>query len=120
VQYIIHKNKTMKKGLICSVYKSFNNDGSVSDCTNNGISSKVVNITLCGDGIPEIFEANEEQPAFKVVKRNIFPNDPSYMHVEPVERPTGNGWMYGGNICYCSDSRFPARYPLKIHDRQEF
>lgn len=101
------------KGLIVYVYKS-----SLGDCTNGGISSKVDKITLCGDGIPEIFEASADAPPFRVVRRNL--RDGEYLHVEPWERPTGSGWMFGGNICNTSDSRFPNKYPLKIHDRQEF
>jgi hypothetical protein len=112
------------KGLIVEVYKSFQRDGKVSDCTNNGITSRVNKITLVGEGIPEIFEADEDAPAFKVVRRMLSHSDTDnhkeeYLHVEPIERPTGIGWMYGGNICSTSDSRFPNRYPLKIHDRQE-
>lgn len=106
------------KGLTANVFKSRHKSGNIINCTNNGLSSKVEEITIIGDEVPEIFVATEEAPAFKVVTR-ILSGEP-YKHLEPIERPTGTGWMYGGNIAYCSDSRFPNKYPLKIHDRQEF
>ena len=37
------------KGLIVEVYKSFQRDGKISDCTNNGITSRVNQITLVGE-----------------------------------------------------------------------
>ena len=101
-------------GLTVEVYKGRFNAGSDMQ-----ISDRVKQITLVGEGIPTLNEADDSAPAFKVVKRNIH-GIGEYLHVEPVERPTGLGWMYGGNICYTSDSRFPNTYPLKIHDRQEF
>ena len=88
------------------------------DCTNGGISSVCENIILCGEGLPELSEVTEKTPAFKVVRRIISGRE--YLHVEPINKPDGRGWMFGGNLCYCSDSRFPCDYPLKIHDRQEF
>lgn len=118
MQTVVSCEPAPLRGLTVSVYKEFYRDGSVMDCTNNGISSKVFNITLCGPGLPEISEAGPDEPPFRLVKRNL--SDGDYMHVEPWERPTGSGWMFGGNICKTSDSRFPSRYALNIHDRQEF
>lgn len=117
LQTVVNCEIAPLKGLICEVYKSFNNDGSVSDCTNNGITSKVNRILLCGPGIPEIFEADESLPAFRLVKRNLFGSE--YLHVEPWEKPKRTGWMFGGNLCKTSDSRFPSKYALNIHDREE-
>jgi len=101
-------------GLIVEVYKPA--DG--HDCTNNGLSSKVKHILLCGPGLPELFTESEDCPAFRVIKRNLSSGE--YIHIEPWERPEGNGWMYGGNIADTSDSRKPWKYPVHIHDRQEF
>jgi hypothetical protein len=110
VQAVVSCEIAPLKGLTVEVYTScFSGDG---------ISSRVKFITLCGEGLPELFEAKEDRPAFRVVKRNI--SGQEYTHVEPWEKPEGRGWMYGGNICCTSDSRFPNQYPLKIHDRQEF
>ena len=91
------------KGLICEVFRPVNR----IDCTNGGLSSEVNSILLTGPGIPEIFNASPDCPAFKVVRRSIYPGGAQYIHFEPWERPTGFGWMYGGYHCYTSDSRFP-------------
>ena len=103
------------RGLIIEVYRPADR----IDCTAGGLSSKVNSILLAGDEIPEIFTASDDCPAFRIVRRQIYAGA-KYIHVEPWERPTGNGWQFGGNCCYTSDSRFPNHYPLKIHDRQEF
>lgn len=102
------------KGLHAYVYRSAG-----QDCTNHGLTEKANNITIVGDGIPEIFEANDKTPAFKVVRRVIFGEQ--YLHLEPVNPPPAGwiGWMNGGNVADSSDSRFPAKYPLRIHDRAE-
>lgn len=101
-------------GLIINVYK----DADGHDCTNNGISSKVKCLLLSGEGIPEIFEASEDCPPVRLVKRNL--SNGEYLHIEPWEHAIGTGWMYGGNIADTSDSRKPWKYPVHIHDRQEF
>ena len=108
----IEKVEQVLKGLRCSIYRDD------YDCPLNLTDARnLKHITLVGPGLPEVFEADDEAPAFMVVTRNI---QGEYKHIEPVERPTGTGWMYGGHIAYTSDGRFPNRYPLKIHDRQEF
>jgi len=96
------------KGLLVEVYHSRN------DCTNGGVSSMVYEAVIVGDGIPEIFAPSENAPALKLVRRIICGSP--YLHLEPVE---SGQYMYGGNIAYSSDGRFPNDYPLKIHDRQE-
>lgn len=114
LQTVVSCEPAPLRGLLVEVYKPA--DG--HDCTNNGKSSTVKNILLCGQDIPELFEETEERPAFRLVKRNLQGGE--YLHVEPWKRPTGNGWMYGGNIADTSDSRKPWKYPVHIHDRQEF
>jgi hypothetical protein len=49
-----------------------------------------------------------------------------YLHAEPVDgerdaRREGKtvGPMFGGNFVYTSDSRFPNKYPIPVHDRWE-
>ena len=89
------------------------------DCTNGGVSSKYDEFILVGKGIPEIFETNDKTLALKLVERTI--GGARYLHAEPIEspRPGCVGWMFGGNFIWTSDSRFPNRYPISIHDRQE-
>lgn len=103
------------KGLRVSVYKN----GRGGDCSNGGVSSRCDDLTLVGPGIPEIFEADEDAPAVRLVTREIFGRE--YVHAEPLDgrRDGAVGWMAGGAFIYTSDGRFPMRYPISLHDRQE-
>ena len=114
MQTVVKCEPAPLRGLIVEVYRPADR----CDCSNGGKSSEVKSILLAGEGIPEIFEASTDCPAFRLVKRNLFGSE--YLHIEPWERPTGTGWMYGGNIADTSDSRKPWKYPVHIHDRQEF
>ena len=58
------------KGLHCNIYK-----WSLGDCSNGGISSKAKEVTLVGDNIDQIFEADEDHPAVKIVKRFLSGRD---------------------------------------------
>jgi hypothetical protein len=118
LQTVVSCEITPLKGLIVDVYYSVDRDGTPQDCTNNGLSSNHRTIMLCGEGLPEIFTSSDDIPAFRVVK-NVY-RWGEHIHVEPWEKPHGYGWMFGGNYCKTSDSRFPHFYPLAIHDRQEF
>lgn len=62
---------------------------------------------------------NPPENLCKVVERFLFGR--YYYHVEPMARPEGIGWMYGGCIVDTSDSRWGeiSEYPLHLHDRQE-
>lgn len=92
------------------------------DCSNGGISSKFDEILVeCPDGWQEIDENNPPENLCKIVVRDLgFTVD---VHVEPVVKPNGAGWMYGGCIVDTSDSRWTRLkghyYPLKLHDRCE-
>lgn len=98
--------------------------GTISDCTNGGVTSKNERVLV----LPEGVEATPEQlmgklPILKIVRRNI--GGKPYLHAEPVNRP-GKGsigsWMAGGNFIYSCDSRFRewiCEYPVSVHDRTE-
>lgn len=101
------------KALSINVYK----DGSGYDCTNGGISSKYKSLLLvCDEGNIEIDENNLPENLVKIIV-----GYKGAIYIEPVARPSGVGWMAGGNIAYSCDSRFRrlSPYPLSIHDRQE-
>jgi hypothetical protein len=102
------------KGLLVFVYKN-----PLGDCTAKGISHDKTQLILIGEGIPEIFEGDETNTV-RLVKRNLGYNEP-YLHVEPVNYDENNKpwFMAGGNFVYTSDSRFPNKYPISIHDRVE-
>lgn len=105
------KNKLPIRGLRCYVYTNPLFKG----CSNGGISSRVTEVTLVGPDIPQIFYVSAEAPAVKLVKRNI---GGEYVHAEPVEQPEGVcGPSAGGAFIHSSDSRFPSKYPISLHDR---
>ncbi|SRR6266487_5231896 len=99
------------KGLHASIYES----KSYGNCSNGGISSYSKNVTLVGNGIPEIFAADEEAPAVWV--------EPWFGHYRAMpmkgKNPKNIGWMFGGSFAYTSDSRMPGHQPIPLHDRQE-
>lgn len=107
------------KALPVSVYRS----ARVGDCTNGGVSSRFRDLlVICDDGFIDVDEENPPENLCKVVHRFLFGRD--VFHIEPVARPTGAGWMMGGNYAATSDSRFSAlcghQYgAIAIHDRQE-
>lgn len=106
------------KALPISVYKN----GRYGDCTNGGITSRYNELLLiCETGFVTVDEDNLPENLVKVVTRTIGGRE--YKHIEPVANTDRGsvGWMYGGNLAYCSDSRFRefSEYPLCVHDRQE-
>ena len=91
-----------------------------------GISSKVDTATLIPSPdfpyVPEIFEADEDAPAVVMVKRSV-PGCAEYPTAYPADddgKPDSSGRMMSG--CYISacDSRFPAMFPVPLHDRKEW
>ena len=104
------------KGLLVFVYRGV----SFGDCTAGGMSSRVDKFVLVGENEDcDVFEADENSPALKLVRREAGTKR-EYLHAEPLETPDGKlGPMMGGNFIYSSDSRFPSRYPIPIHDRFE-
>jgi len=98
------------KGMLASVYR---NDAGWGDATNGGVTSKHKQVVLIGEGVAEVFAPSETAPALRLVRKT------GYLYAEPVHQPNGVGWMFGGNFIYSSDSRFPLRFPIPVHDRQE-
>ena len=123
----------MEKGLLVNVYRN-----SLGDCTNNGVSSKFNSLTLVSDEKgSQVFDAREDRPALYVAKwygeliacpENLeatVAND-CQEHLKRIVREDSrssikhlNGWMFGGNFIYSSDSRFPDRRPIAVFDRRE-
>jgi hypothetical protein len=101
------------KGLLVFVYKN-----GVGDCTAKGISHDKQQLILVGPGIPEIFEGDETNTV-ELLKRNVFGVE--HLHVKPLhfEKGPKHMLMCGGNFVYSSDSRFPSKQPISIHDRYE-
>lgn len=95
---------------------------SIGNCSNNGISSRYDSILLvCADGNIELDADNLPENVCTVCYDDVCGKE--YAYIEPVSDPNQGyrGWMFGGCLCYSSDSRFTeiSQYPLKLHDRQE-
>lgn len=107
------------KALNVSVYENPTYKG----CSNGGVSSIYWNLLLIGDGVEGPKTVDLDHPAnnvVKLIKRTVCGEE--YMHVEPLDGCNNGGdkwYMSGGAFCYSSDSRFPSKYPLSIHDRCE-
>ena len=100
------------KGLIGNILKQRG-----SDCSLGGISSRCHEVVIVGLGTDaEIFEATDDRPAVRIVKRQLTNHDEPYMHIEPLEP---GQWAFGGTVVDCCDSRFSevSTYPLHFHDR---
>lgn len=119
-QFISKEELTMKtKGLSVSIYKDH-----LGDCTNGGISGgDAITLVLTSikdfNGMEVAIEApfeGDETNSVKIVPGNLI----GYYKAVPVVQPKGMvGPMFGGNFIYTSDSRFPMKYPVPIHDRYE-
>lgn len=105
----------MKTGLNCCILES----KSIGNCSNGGLSSKVETVTLVDPAVDGPFEPDTEAPEVKLVRRNI--GGRPYVHAEPVVpvKPGNVGYCFGGTYISTSDSRFPADYPIPLHDRQD-
>lgn len=96
------------KGIICSIIGE--------DYSNGGISSTSEEILLIGSNIPEIFES-QGRPVVQI--ENHYRDK---IRAVEVSRETGDneiGPMFGGSFIWSYDSRFPADYPVPLHDRFE-
>jgi hypothetical protein len=106
------------KGLMVNVYvhKPY------LDCSANGISTKndrLILIEVGTDNIPAIFDGDENNTV-KLVRKDTVDSEEYLCCVPITKRPeNSNGPMFGGNFIYSSDSRFPSKYPIPIHDRYE-
>jgi len=108
-------NKTASKnaGLLATVYRA----AGLGDCTNGGITSRVDQVVIVGEG-SEIFEPSDDAPAVVIVRKSYRFGD--YMFAKPVALGDRQS-MFGGNYITCSDSRVRAinKYPIPVHDRIE-
>lgn len=95
------------KGLLVSIYLP-----SYGSASNNGLSDKHNQVVLLGVKAP--FGPKDTTPG---VLLEVFRGK---LRAVPAEQPEGvAGPMFGGAFIYSSDSRFPADYPIPLHDRFE-
>lgn len=105
------------QGLLCNVYRN-----PLGDCTNGGISAAANSVVLIGEDVPEIFSPASNAPALylrEYRKQLIAVPEPIGTWADMRSVAGLNGWMFGGNFLYTSDSRFPSAQPIKIFDRKE-
>jgi hypothetical protein len=71
-------------------------------------------VTIIDPKSDEIFEANEERPPVRIVRRQLSGGE--YIHAEPFEP---GFYAFGGTFITCSDSRVRSlnKYPIPLHDR---
>ena len=114
-----------KKGLLAYIYMS-----DLGPCDNGaGLCSKVKRVTILpSKDFPmsdaQVFEPTEDAPAVVIVKRGPFGrNSEPYLTAYPADEdgnPDTEGRMDGGAFISACDSRFPATYPVPLHDRKEW
>jgi len=111
------------KGLTVEIFKNPLFKG----CAAGGLSDFHDKATLVPSpdfpDVPEIFEADEDAPAVAMVKRHLFGGSEPYLTAYPVDEEgniDNSGRMDGGTFISTCDSRFPARYPVPLHDRREW
>jgi hypothetical protein len=97
------------EGLSADIYRS------QYDSPTNKLYGKK-GVIIVDKEVPKIFDADESTPAVKLVRRKLPWGD--YIHAIPYDQPEGRG-MFGGTFIYSSDSRFPSKYPIPLHDRVE-
>lgn len=108
------------KGLRCEIYKG--KCETITDCSNGGISSRVNEVILIGDGIRGPFEPDSESPAVEIRSIRVGLGFEHFYAVPIADelRHEGHvGPMFGGCFIYTSDSRFPFDHPIPLHDRWE-
>ena len=93
-------------------------DSNGGDFTLGGVSSDHNNLILLGDRVAGVFSPSEEIPAVLLVERVIYGN--TYLSAVPCDsegEKLAGQYAFGGNFIYTSDSRFPSKQPIPIHDR---
>lgn len=111
----------MKKGILVYVYRAGRMGPEDCDCSLGGFSSITQRAILLIESGGNLSEADAEKlgcPVLELKKRGAVTG--MHLHVETTAPcPSNRHRMFGGNFVYTSDSRFPNRYPIPIHDREE-
>ncbi len=101
------------EGLTANIYRS-----DYDSPTNKMYGKK--SVTIIDKDVPKIFEPSESAPAVKLVRRKLGfgSKEYEYVHAIPYDQAEQRG-MFGGTFIYSSDSRFPSKNPIPLHDRVE-
>lgn len=93
------------------VYKS-----PLGDSTANGLTSKVTGVELYHG--EDLDLSNVPDDSLVLVERELW-GEPSNYAVPASILKGHKHSMFGGNFIYTSDSRFPEKRPIPVHDRVE-
>ncbi|MFJ6302165.1 hypothetical protein [Pseudarthrobacter oxydans] len=116
----MNNDPTTPKGITALIYR----DALGTDFSNRGISARVMEVTVIGEGIDPVFEATEERPAVRLVKNEHFHRE-TVIHAEPVTpaNEPARWYMFGGTFIFSIDARFrraAGHYgAVPLHDRRE-
>ena len=92
---------------------------SMGDCTNNGLTSREDSIILhYGDGVDLADLTLIPDDELVLVERQLFGKEAWYAVPAGIYKSNKHS-MFGGNFIHTSDSRFPGRAPIPVHDRIE-
>lgn len=108
-----------QKGIYVTVYKRADK----VDCSNNGVTSIKKNFILIGENGENFdcpFNVAQDGSNILCLRKHLS----GYIFAVPFDdirekNKHLNGPMFGGNFIYTSDSRFPSKYPIPVHDRYE-
>lgn len=102
--------EAVAKGMTCYILKDASQK---ADCSLDGISNRYTEVLLIGENIPKIFEADGDLPVVRI--ENHYKH---YVRAVPVNAKHDDEMMaMGGCFIWTTDSRFPADYPVPLHDR---
>jgi len=92
---------------------------SLGDSTNNGLSEREDSIILHhGDGVDLADLTLIPDDELVLVERQLFGKEAWYAVPAGLYK-NNKRTMFGGNFIHTSDSRFPGRAPIPVHDRVE-
>ncbi|MDA9263058.1 hypothetical protein OAC86_01065 [bacterium] len=92
---------------------------SLGDSTANGLTSKVNQVDLhYGDTVDLADLNNIPDDELVLVERQLFGREAWYAVPAGIYKSNKHS-MFGGNFIHTSDSRFPGRAPIPVHDRIE-
>lgn len=92
---------------------------SMGDSTNNGLTSREDSIILHhGDGVDLADLTLIPDDELVLVERQLFGEEAWYAVPAGIYKSNKHS-MFGGNFIHTSDSRFPGRAPIPVHDRVE-
>jgi|TARA_B110000908_G_C10039480_1_gene351135 hypothetical protein len=92
---------------------------SLGDSTASGLTSKVNQVDLhYGDTVDLADLNNIPDDELVLVERQLFGREAWYAVPAGIYKSNKHS-MFGGNFIHTSDSRFPGRAPIPVHDRIE-